>query len=96
MENLDNLSGAIKLKVFQELGDILVPLLSDVWKNDKTVYTYTGRQAQTRDGAMPKEGKRFLSPREMVKEFAQEHGFWKDIQQHIGNNIRVENGGGEE
>ena len=45
----------------------------DVFRNDKTTYSYHGAVSERKTGELPKSGKRWRTPSEMAQEFAKEH-----------------------
>lgn len=47
--------------------------VKDVFKNDKTVYSYYDETSEKKSGEKPKKGKRWLTPSEMAMAFAREH-----------------------
>ena len=47
--------------------------VKDVFKNDKTVYSYHDETSERKSGEKPKSGKRWMTPSEMAQEFARKH-----------------------
>ena len=49
----------------------IIILLANIWRNDKTIYTYNGESRKNREGKENEEsGVRWSTPREMVEDFA--------------------------
>jgi len=45
----------------------------DVFRNDKTTYSYYDKTSEKKSGEKPKKGKRWLTPSEMAMQFARKH-----------------------
>lgn len=51
--------------------EIIKTLLRDVFRNDKTIYTYSNTESgKNRNGALPRQG-RWCTPAELVQDAAQ-------------------------